>query len=390
MLEFANPYCFLLLLLPFSVRFLSAYRHKSDSVFVSFFSQLQKLSGERPKGGAGILSRDVWQRILLPLTWVLLVTASARPEWVGEPIVKNRSARDLMVAVDLSGSMATKDFVMLSKQLDVVEEIKQVENNVDRLTAVKLVLTDFSRNRNHDRLGLIVFGDAPYLQVPFTEDHTTWLALLNETEVAMAGQSTVIGDAIGLAIKHFEKSEVKNKTLIVLTDGNDTGSKVPPIEAARIAQAYNIKIYCIAIGDPASVGEEAIDENTLKRVAELTGGSFYHAFNPQELSGIYHAISELEPELFETLIFQPRSSLHFYLIILLLLLHLTYFLTNLAYVRKGGEALSGSQLPSDSQFSPDSYLMGDSAGKAGPGQEQAGKDIGEKNKREKDKGIKYA
>jgi len=237
----------------------------------------------------------IWQVV----AWCLLVVALSAPQKVGDPIERTRSARDLMVAVDLSGSMQTRDFYL---PVDI-------NSKVDRLTAVKSVLHEFSIQREHDRLGLIVFGDAAFLQTPFTEDHAAWRTLLAETAIGMAGQSTVFGDAIGLAIKLFERSESDSKVLIVLTDGNDTGSQVPPIEAAKVAKQKNLKIYTIAIGDPATIGEEAMDVTTLRRVAELTGGQYYQALDREQLLAAYRTISDLEPELFETLSYRPRHSL---------------------------------------------------------------------------------
>jgi Ca-activated chloride channel family protein len=126
----------------------------------------------------------------------------------------------------------------------------------------------------------------------------------------MAGQSTVFGDAIGLAIKLFKESVSDNRVLIILTDGNDTGSIVPPIDAAKVAAAYNIRIYTIAIGNPASVGEEALDIDTIDRVTEITGGQSFKALDQQALQRAYHTIAELEPDLYETISFRPRQSLH--------------------------------------------------------------------------------
>jgi Ca-activated chloride channel family protein len=239
-----------------------------------------------------------FQKIWLLLAWVLLVVAMAKPEFVGEPPTQNKSARDLMVAVDLSGSMEVKDFA------------SEQGEDVDRLTAVKSVLSEFISQREYDRLGLIVFGDAAFLQAPFTQDHVAWLELLAQTEIGMAGNSTVFGDAIGLAISVFEKSASENKILIVLTDGNDTGSKVPPIDAAKVARSKGITIYTIAIGDPETTGEEALDIEVLKSVASLTAGEYYYAGDRNSLAAIYQRINDLEPELFETLSYRPRESMH--------------------------------------------------------------------------------
>jgi Ca-activated chloride channel family protein len=206
--------------------------------------------------------------------------------------------------------MATTDFKVAS------------DNTVDRLTMVKSVLKSLAMERKNDRLGLIVFGSAAYLQMPFSEDHATWLTLLNETEIAMAGQSTVIGDAIGIAIKHFEESETKNRVLILLTDGNDAGSKVPPIDAAKIAASYGVKIYTIALGDPATIGERKLDSKTLKRIAELTGGNFYHAMDTSQLSQAYLNIAQLEPQTYDSISFRPKQSMHHIPLITLVIMNL--------------------------------------------------------------------
>ena len=126
----------------------------------------------------------------------------------------------------------------------------------------------------------------------------------------MAGQSTVFGDAIGLAIKLFKEGESDNRVMIVLTDGNDTGSTVPPIDAAKVAANFDIRIYTIAIGDPQSIGEEALDMDTIQRISEITGGQFFQALDQQDLFAAYATIAELEPELYETISFKPRQSLH--------------------------------------------------------------------------------
>jgi len=327
MIELAHPYLLVLILLPLPIRWLSGYRQSSDAIRAPFFSRLQELSGESLRRGATIKPRSLLQGILLPVSWLTLVIAAAQPQWLGTPIEQEQSARDLMVAVDLSGSMATQDFTLPETTL-----------KVDRLEAVKYVLRDFAKQRKHDRLGLIVFGDKPYLQVPFTQDHNTWLSLLDETELAMAGQSTVIGDAVGLAIKLFEQSDIENRVLILLTDGNDTGSTVPPIDAAKVAQSYGITLYPIAIGDPESAGEDALDIATLQRMADITGGRFFQALNPQQLSDIQARITEMEPALYKSVSFQPRRSLHHYPIAVFVLLYLSYFLSAILLRRKQPKA----------------------------------------------------
>ncbi|MDX2319166.1 MAG: VWA domain-containing protein, partial [Moritella sp.] len=280
MIEFSYPWLFLLLPLPWFIQqFSPTYKIKQSALQVPFFSQLVSLSGEQPNTGAVKLEPKIWQRIALSLVWLFLVVAMAKPMWLGEPQIRSQFGRDLMVVVDLSGSMDSRDFSVPGS------------DSISRLTAVKNVLAEFSQQRSGDRLGLILFGDAAYLQVPFTADHQAWLGLLNESEVAMAGQSTHLGDALGLAIKVMtdeskapiakensnlgvnggvdrtseEKTTAekriadKQKVVIVLTDGNDTDSLVPPLEAAKIAASRGIKIHMIAIGDPRTFGEQALD-----------------------------------------------------------------------------------------------------------------------------------
>jgi Ca-activated chloride channel family protein len=312
MFEFANPWAALLMPLPFIMLLLPAYKESRDSVKVPFFDTLVKLSEERPKTGARILTRDRAQRFLVVFMWIALVIAAAKPQWLGAPIEQEKSGRDLMIAVDLSGSMEATDFKLPDGR------------TVNRLDAVKYLLSDLADNRSSDRLGLVVFGSAAYLQTPFTDDHLVWNRLLQETGIGMAGQSTVFGDAIGLAIKLFKEGDSDNRVLIILTDGNDTGSVVPPVDAAKVAATHDIRIYTIAIGDPITVGEEALDLQTLQRVAELTDGKAFQALDEQQLQQAYRTIGEMEPELYETLSFRPRQSLHYLPIGLALMLYLIY------------------------------------------------------------------
>ena len=315
MFEFGLPWMFVLLPLPLLVYWLvPVHQESQDSIRVPFFQRLVDLTQQKPRKGAVVLQRVLFQKLWVPTTWIMIVIALAKPLWIGEPIEQTKSARDLMVAVDLSGSMETADFKLADGQ------------EITRLDAVKQVLAEFARQRENDRLGLIVFGDSPYLQAPFTEDHDTWLTLLAETEIAMAGQSTMFGDAIGLAIKLFESSETENRVLIVLTDGNDTGSKVPPIEAAKVAADRKVTIYTIAVGDPEASGEEEVDIDVMNSIAKATGGNAYQAVNRIELARIYEDIAELEPEKHETLSFRPRRSLHHYPIGIVISGYLLFFM----------------------------------------------------------------
>ncbi len=321
MIELAHPWALSLLILPVLMRLVPAYKESRDSVRVPFFNKLVELSEQRPETGATVLQRDSAQHFLVNFMWLCLVLAAAKPEWIGPPVEQQKSGRDLMIAVDLSGSMQTRDFILPDGK------------TVDRLEAVKHLLEGLASQRESDRLGLIVFGNAAYLQTPFTDDHEVWAQLLMETEIGMAGQSTVFGDAIGLAIKLFKESDSDNRVLIILTDGNDTGSTVPPIDAAKVAAAHDIRIYTIAIGDPTTVGEEALDIKTLQRVSEVTGGQYFQALDREQLGRAYQAIGELEPELYESISFRPRESLHWVPVGLVMILYVLYHLWRILATR---------------------------------------------------------
>jgi len=315
MLAFTYPILFALLPLPLVVWKLSRpYRSQRSSIRAPFMDELAKITEQTPSKGAIILRRSGFQNLLRILVWILIVSALARPQWVEDPIVKTESSRDLMIAIDLSGSMEERDFTDPNG------------DQIDRLTAVKQVLDDFMTRRQGDRLGLVVFGSAAFLQVPFTNDHAACRALLDQTQVRMAGPQTMLGDAIGLAIKLFEKSTVKDRVLILLTDGNDTGSKVPPPQAAAIAARHDITIYCIAIGDPSTVGEQALDEETLREVARTTQGQYYYANNRDELEQIYTDLETLVPQEFETLSYRPQRALFHWPMAAALVLILGYHL----------------------------------------------------------------
>jgi Ca-activated chloride channel family protein len=297
-LEFDLPLAFLALPLPLVVYLLSSeFRDRGEAVRAPFFARLVEVSGKAPTSGAVVLLKRGIQKITVILVWLLVVTALARPVWVGEPIVKETSARDMLLVVDLSGSMDTNDFEGADG------------GRVTRLDAVKSVLKEFIERRRGDRLGLAVFGNAAYPQAPFTEDHDVVSALLSELQPRMAGPRTMIGDALGLAIRLFEVSETDNKVVVMLTDGNDTGSQMPVARAARIAADNGITVHTIAMGDPATVGEDALDVKALEEISTITGGRFFLALDRAELDGVYDELDRIEPELIETLSYQPKRGL---------------------------------------------------------------------------------
>jgi Ca-activated chloride channel homolog len=295
-LELSAPWALLLLLVPaLAVLLLPAYRERQPAVRVPVFEA--KAQGLGRKAEAGVWRRVALQWLLGPLVFVLLVAAAARPELVLPPIQRTESARDLLLAVDISDSMKTADFTDAQGR------------RLARLEAVKAVLHGFIERRQGDRVGLLVFGDAPHVQAPFTLDHELCQRLLGEVGVGMAGPRTMIGDALGLGLKLFERSQARQKVMVLMTDGDDTGSRVPPGQAAGIARSHGIVVHTVGIGDPAARGADLADTGTLWRIAEATGGSAFTALNRQELEGVYARLDEIEKADFKTETYRPRRPL---------------------------------------------------------------------------------
>lgn len=325
MLTFGLPWLFLMLFAPFLARLLLPAHQETDSaVRAPFTGRLAALTGQDALSEAGIKRRGGLQWALLVFWWLCLVTALARPQWLEDPVYQELPRRDLLLAVDLSGSMATEDFTDPSGAV------------IDRLAAVKQVLESFLANREGDRVGLVLFGSGAFVQAPFTDDLEVVQELLNEARVRMLGPRTMMGDAIGLGINLFERSEVEERVMIVLTDGNDTGSAVPPTRAAEIAADEGVTVHTVAIGDPAAAGEQALDVATLQTVASVTGGSFYRAENRDEMVEIYAELDRLNPKLVDTLSFRPQRDLFFWPLGAAFLTGLLFFAVTV--LRKGRHA----------------------------------------------------
>ncbi len=315
MLTIAHPWLLLLLPLPWIFRkFFPAHHQRKEAVRVPFMQRISRSLKLQPGQDVVTSKRPKSQWLMLCTAWLCLVAAIARPQWLEEPVIKELPMRDLLIAVDLSGSMETEDFT------------DEEGNTVDRLTAVKQVLDTFLARRDGDRVGLILFGTAAFVQAPFTDDLEVVRELLGEAQIRMLGPRTMLGDAIGLSINQFERSEVEDRVLIVLTDGNDTGSLIPPARAAEIASDNGVIIYTIAIGDPAAVGEQALDEKTLSEIAMQTGGAYFHANDREELAAIYDHLDELNPRQVETQSYRPLTDLYTWPLAAGLLLTLLYFL----------------------------------------------------------------
>lgn len=306
MMHFEWPWMLLALPLPIVMRWLlpAAQPVEQAALKVPFLEDFSE--GEtRAVGTSG-----QWPLLLAAIAWLLLVIAGTRPQWLGEPIEYAVSGRDLMLAVDLSGSMEAQDFA-INKQM------------VDRLTAIKWVAADFISRRAGDRLGLILFGTQAYLQTPLTFDRKTVATLLNEAVIGLAGDNTAIGDAIGLGVKRLKEQQVNSRVLILLTDGANTAGEVSPLKAAELAAEHQLKIYTIGIGADEMLvrsffgarkvnPSQDLDEATLTAIAEKTGGVYFRARNTDELEKIYRLLDQLEPVEKDKQYFRPRSELYYW------------------------------------------------------------------------------
>jgi Ca-activated chloride channel family protein len=314
MIHFEWPLLILALPLPFLIRWLlpADLPTEQAALKVPFLEDFG--DGETK----AVSQSKQWPLLLASIAWLCLCVASMRPQWMGEPIEQAVSGRDLMLAVDLSGSMQEEDFIIEDRR-------------VDRLTATKNVASEFISRRAGDRLGLILFGTQAYLQTPLTFDRATVITLLNESFLGLAGENTAIGDAIGLAVKRLKKQKTDSRVLILLTDGANTAGEVSPLKAAELAAANHLKIYTIGIGADEMIvrsffgsrkvnPSRDLDETTLKAIAEKTGGRYFRARNTQELDKIYQILDELEPVEKDKRYFRPKTELYHWPLAIALLL----------------------------------------------------------------------
>ncbi|KGK83450.1 vWA domain-containing protein [Stutzerimonas degradans] len=289
MFELAWPWMLLLLPLPWLLRWLLPAADSGEAALkVSFLAELETLSGRRAR-----VALPAWRQQLPYLTiWLLLLFAAARPQWLGEPLPLPTSGRDLLLAVDVSGSMDYPDMQWQDEQ-------------ISRLELVKLLLGDFIEARHGDRVGLILFGSKAYLQSPLTFDRRTVRTWLDEAVVGIAGSNTAIGDAIGLAVKRLRERPAHSGVLVLITDGANNGGEIAPLIAAQLAADEQVKIHTIGIGADAEEGGVLsrfgfnpgleLDEATLQAIAERTGGRYFRARSSAELQAIGDTLDHLEP-----------------------------------------------------------------------------------------------
>ena len=309
MLEFEWLWLFLLLPLPILVRLLlkPVKQANEQALHIPYLSDFKHASTTHKA------NKFSWFVMLLSLlAWLMLVTAVARPVMVGESVSLPVKGRNIMMAIDLSGSMREMDYRLGSQW-------------VDRLTATKFVAGEFVERRKGDRIGLILFGDQAYLQTPLTFDRDTILRMLNESALGLAGQKTAIGDAIGLAVKRLRDEDDDEHVLILMTDGENTAGSVGVYEAAEVAAQQGLKIYTVGIGSEKQNGSffqrsSALDEGSLKKIAKMTKGQYFRARDTQEFQLIYEELDRLEPIVREQEEWRPRTDLFFWPLSISLLL----------------------------------------------------------------------
>ncbi|WP_066094275.1 vWA domain-containing protein [Xanthomonas massiliensis] len=286
--DFAWPWAWLVLPLPVLMRWLPAWRSRVPALRVPYAGRIRAIAeGGALRGGFDLSGVLAW------LAWACLCAALARPLQWGEPVAPPRQARQMMLAVDLSGSMSEPDMQLGGRV-------------VDRLTAAKAVLADFLDRRQGDRVGLLVFGQGAYVLAPLTADLESVREQLRDSVVGLAGRETALGDAIGLAVKRLREQAQGERVLVVLTDGVNTAGVLDPLRAAELARDEHVRVYTVALGGdgggfslfgiPVSGGgDDPVDEDTLRKIAETTGGRFFRARDTAQLAGIYAELDRLEP-----------------------------------------------------------------------------------------------
>ncbi len=328
MFEFSYPFILLCLPLPIAVYlWIPKVTQQQSALKVPFYQTLVNLSG----AAASPTERSMLQKSLAVALWVALVVAGAKPQWTGEPIALQNEGRDIMLAVDLSGSMKAADMEYNGKLLP-------------RVSVVRSVVADFVEQRHGDRLGLILFGDNAYLQAPLTFDRNTVKQLLEEAFLGMAGNATAIGDAIALAIKRLKERPDSARVLILLTDGENTAGETQPLKAAELAAIAGVKIHTIGVASDLLIEDgfgffsrskkasADLDENTLQAIADTTGGQYFRARDTQGLAAIYAALNEIEPIEQDDRVYRPIQSLMHWPLAVALLISMILALLRLGLV----------------------------------------------------------
>ena len=307
MIEFLWLWAWLIVPLPWLLRWLlPAADSRQQAIRAPFYSRLKILVNQEKH--SAFTGGHLLTRITMICIWLCLVAAAARPLWVGDAVELPTSGRDLMLAVDISGSMKMEDMNLRG-------------NSATRLDVVKSVVSDFVQQRKGDRLGLILFGSQAYLQTPLTFDRHSLAVQLQEAQIGFAGEKTAIGDALGLAVKRLRDRPEGNRVLILLTDGANTAGEVEPLKASELAQQLGIRVHTIGVGAtemivPGFFGDRRInpsselDEEMLKSIASVTGGRYFRATDTASLQQIYQLLDQIEAIEQKAESYRPQRALY--------------------------------------------------------------------------------
>lgn len=278
-IDFAWPWAGLLLLLPLVTRYLpQPGKAVPEQVRVPFLPSLidaLKLDA-RPERGSRRGALLFW------LIWSLLICALARPEYLTPPQYITRPMRDIVLIIDVSGSMGKTD----------------VEGGITRQQAVQDSLRKFVASRRSDRIGMVIFATKAWPFAPISEDKQALQTRINQLAPGMIGQQTAIGDALGVAVKVLDAGPDSraDKLAILLTDGNDTASQLPPMLAAKLAAEHHVQVHTIAFGDPNSRDNDKVDLALLQRIAKTTGGHAWTAARSgSALDEVWQKIDAITP-----------------------------------------------------------------------------------------------
>ncbi len=297
--EIAHKWVFFLLPLPLLVYWLwPVLRKRRSALIAPFFYRATNVSGQRPKRNAWVSRKNILAWIAGAVCWIALLAAASSPQLVGQLGKRTKTVRSFLIAADISFSMAQRDWAVDGKLMT-------------RWEAVKYLMKDFITERKSDQMGLEMFATHAYLQAPLTTDLGAIAWLLDQTEVGMAGQMTSLGEAIAFGIKIFREDTIKQRVMLLMTDGIDGGQSISPLDAAEAAKKDSIIIYTLGIGNSAS-GGYAIDEKTLKDIAQTTGGKYFRADNQQALQGVYAELNKLQPVEYEEETYKPLVLLYKY------------------------------------------------------------------------------
>jgi Ca-activated chloride channel homolog len=290
-MAFAHPWLLLLLLLLPLAAWLKGRRGSSPAFVYSSVKLVAGLTGAKRSRAGAILAALRW------LALAVLIVAIAQPRLLKSTTQVKASGVDIVVALDMSGSMISEDFVVKGQR-------------VNRFNMARSVLNNFIDKRPNDRIGLVLFASQAYIATPLTLDHDYLQENLDRLEIGDINQnSTAIGDGLATAVNRLKDLKAKSKIVILMTDGQNNAGKLDPLVAAEAAAALGIKVYTIGIGErgtapmPVFMGGQKVgyqnvpvdvDEDTLKKIADMTGGKYYRADNAEKFRQIYAEIDKLE------------------------------------------------------------------------------------------------